>query len=167
MTTERLAQCALCVPGCAWIYPSVYGVFCRRLQRPSGVSDSDNGPHQATHLVACFGSMPRSKAPLPNRQDPPSDRRRGRPSHCAQGACRAMTLAGWIEILLVLMLVLGAAWPLGAFMADVFDGRRSVLSPVVGPLERGFYRLSGVDPRKEQNWLCYTLSMIVFAPDVF
>ena len=43
-----------------------------------------------------------------------------------------MTFAGWIEILLVLTLVLGAAWPLGAFMADVFDGRRSVHSPVVG-----------------------------------
>jgi potassium-transporting ATPase potassium-binding subunit len=78
-----------------------------------------------------------------------------------------MSIAGWIEILLVLALVLGSAWPLGAFMADVFDGRRSFLSPIVGPLERGFYRLSGVDPRKEQNWLCYTLSMLVFTAGCF
>ena len=54
-----------------------------------------------------------------------------------------MTLTGWIEILLVLTLVLGVAWPLGAFMADVFDGRRSFLSPIVGPLER---RIGGVIP---------------------
>ncbi len=78
-----------------------------------------------------------------------------------------MTFVGWIEIFLVLALVLGAAWPLGAFVADVFDGRRSVLSPIVGPLERGFYRLSGVDPKKEQNWLDYTVSMIVFTAGCF
>ena len=78
-----------------------------------------------------------------------------------------MTLTGWTEILLVLTLVLGSAWPLGAFMANVFDGRRSLLSPVVGSLERSFYRLSGVDPRNGQNWLCYTLSMLVFAAGCF
>ncbi len=78
-----------------------------------------------------------------------------------------MTFAGWIEILLVLTLVLGAAWPLGAFMADVFDGRRTFLSPILGPLERGFYRLSGVDPQQERNWLDYTISMIVFTAGCF
>jgi len=78
-----------------------------------------------------------------------------------------MTFVGWIEILLVLALVLGAAWPLGAFMADIFGGCQNFLSPIVGPLERRFYRLSGVDPQKEQNWLCYTLSMIVFTAGSF
>ncbi len=78
-----------------------------------------------------------------------------------------MTLAGWSEIFLVLTLVLGVAWPLGAFMADVFDGRRTLLSPILGPLERSFYRLSGVDPQREQNWLDYTVSMIVFTAGCF
>ena len=78
-----------------------------------------------------------------------------------------MTFAGWTEILLVLTLVLGAAWPLGAFMADIFDGRRTFLSPILGLLERGFHRLSGVDPQKEQNWLDYTISMIVFTAGCF
>jgi potassium-transporting ATPase potassium-binding subunit len=78
-----------------------------------------------------------------------------------------MTLAGWSEIFLVLTLVLGAAWPLGAFMADVFDGRRTFLSKIVGPFERGFYRLSGVDPQKEQDWPNYTISMIVFTAGCF
>ncbi len=54
-----------------------------------------------------------------------------------------MTLTGWTEIFLVLTLVLGAAWPLGAFMADVFDGRRSFLSPVIGPFDR---RIGSVIP---------------------
>jgi K+-transporting ATPase ATPase A chain len=78
-----------------------------------------------------------------------------------------MTFAGWIEIFLVLALALGAAWPLGAFMADVFEDRRTFLSPILGPLERGFYRLSGVDSEKEQGWLAYTVSMIVFTAGCF
>jgi len=78
-----------------------------------------------------------------------------------------MSVVGWIEILLALTLVLGAAWPIGAFMADVFAGRQNFLSPVVGPLERSFYRLSRVDSEEEQDWLCYTLSMIVFTAGCF
>jgi potassium-transporting ATPase potassium-binding subunit len=78
-----------------------------------------------------------------------------------------MTLTGWIEIFLVLALVLSAGWPLGAFMAAVFEGRRNFLSPIVGPLERRFYRLSGVNSQEEQDWLSYTLSMIVFTGGCF
>jgi K+-transporting ATPase ATPase A chain len=78
-----------------------------------------------------------------------------------------MSVVGWIEILLALALVLGAAWPIGAFMADVFEGRQNFLSPVVEPLERSFYRLSRVDTREEQDWLRYTLSMIGFTGGCF
>ena len=78
-----------------------------------------------------------------------------------------MSLLGWIEPLLVLTLVLGAAWPIGAFMADIFEGRQSFLSPVIGPLERSVYLLGGVDPREEQDWLRYTISMIVFTAACF
>ena len=78
-----------------------------------------------------------------------------------------MTLVGWIEIAVTLALVIGFAIPMGAFMANVFNGNRTFLTPVVGPLERGLYRLSGVKPEKEQNWLQYTLSMVVFAGGCF
>ena len=71
-----------------------------------------------------------------------------------------MTLAGWAEIALILLLVLAAAWPLGLFMARVFNGERTFLSPVLGPVERGFYGAAGVDPAKEQGWLAYTLAML-------
>lgn len=74
-----------------------------------------------------------------------------------------MTLAGWLQILLVLAAVLAAAWPLGLFMARVFAGKTTFLTPVLGPLERQFYALSGVDRAKEQTWLQYTLAMLAFS----
>jgi K+-transporting ATPase ATPase A chain len=77
-----------------------------------------------------------------------------------------MTLVGWGQIALTLALVLLCALPLGRFMARLFGGERTFLSPVLGPVERGFYRLSGVDGR-EQGWLAYTLSMIAFSAASF
>ena len=73
-----------------------------------------------------------------------------------------MTLAGWFEIALTLALVVAAAYPIGAFMADVFDNRKTFLTPLVGPVERALYRLAGVDPGAEQKWHEYALSMVVF-----
>jgi K+-transporting ATPase ATPase A chain len=70
--------------------------------------------------------------------------------------------AGWFEISLTLALVLAAAYPIGALMADVFDNRKTFLTPLLGPVERAFYRLAGVDPEVEQKWVEYALSMVVF-----
>ena len=47
-------------------------------------------------------------------------------------------------------------------MADVFDNRKTFLTPLLGPVERAFYRLAGVDPEVEQKWVEYALSMVVF-----
>jgi K+-transporting ATPase ATPase A chain len=74
-----------------------------------------------------------------------------------------MSLNGWLQIILLFALVLVAVKPLGAFMARVFSGERTFLSPVLSPVETGFYRLSGIDPNKEQNWLTYTLAMLIFS----
>jgi potassium-transporting ATPase potassium-binding subunit len=73
-----------------------------------------------------------------------------------------LSLAGLFEIGLTLALVLAAAYPIGAFMADVFDDRATFLTPLLGPLERALYRLAGVDPRVEQKWPEYAISMVVF-----
>jgi len=73
-----------------------------------------------------------------------------------------LTLAGSFEIALTLALVLIAAYPLGAFMADVFENRRTFLTPVIGPVERGLYRMAGVDPEAEQEWFEYAISMVAF-----
>ena len=73
-----------------------------------------------------------------------------------------MTLVGWAQIALVLALVLGCAVPLSKFIANIYAGERSFLTPVLGPVERGFYGLAGVDPTREQDWFAYTIAMVVF-----
>ncbi|MCF3641860.1 potassium-transporting ATPase subunit KdpA [Rhizobium sp. TRM95111] len=74
-----------------------------------------------------------------------------------------MSLIGWLQIGLLFLAVLVVVKPLGLYMAQVFSGERTFLSPVLAPVERGLYRLSGVDERKEQGWLAYTLAMLAFS----
>jgi K+-transporting ATPase ATPase A chain len=73
-----------------------------------------------------------------------------------------MTWMGWFEIALVLGAVLAAAWPLGAYMAGVFAGERTMLSPVLVPLEQFLYTAAGVKRGSEQSWIGYTLAMLAF-----
>jgi len=73
-----------------------------------------------------------------------------------------MTLVGWSQIVLALALVVASAVPLSAFVARVFAGERTFLSPLLRPVERGFYRLAGVDPAREQDWYGYAVAMVVF-----
>ena len=74
-----------------------------------------------------------------------------------------MTLIGWAQIALVLALVFALAVPLGSYIAAVLQGRRTLLSPVLGPVERGFYRISGVDPAVEMGWKTYAAALIVMS----
>jgi potassium-transporting ATPase potassium-binding subunit len=74
-----------------------------------------------------------------------------------------MTLVGWMQIGFVFALVALTASPLGAFMANVFEGKRTFLHPVLGPIERGFYRLAGVDAARGQDWRGYTIAMLMFS----
>lgn len=74
-----------------------------------------------------------------------------------------MTVNGWIQILVFLALVVAVTRPLGGFMTRVFTGERTLLSPIVGPVERGLYRLAGVDERTEQHWVSYAVSILLFS----
>lgn len=74
-----------------------------------------------------------------------------------------MTLVGWLQISLLFLAVLLVIKPLGLYMARVFSGERTFLSPVLGRLERDLYRVSGINPEKEQSWLGYTLAMLAFS----
>jgi K+-transporting ATPase ATPase A chain len=74
-----------------------------------------------------------------------------------------MTANGWLQIAIYSLLILAVTKPLGVFMADVFEGRRTFLSPVLGPVERGIYRICGVDEKQEQHWLTYTVAMLFFS----
>ncbi len=73
-----------------------------------------------------------------------------------------MTILGWLQIALLFSLALVTVKPLGLFMARLFEGERTFLTPVLGPVERGFYAIAGVKPDKEQGWLAYALSMLAF-----
>jgi K+-transporting ATPase ATPase A chain len=74
-----------------------------------------------------------------------------------------MTTNGWIQIAICFGLILVCVKPLGLFMARVFEGERTFLSPVLGPIERGIYRLCGVDEAEEQHWTTYTIAMLLFS----
>ncbi|MGA9864891.1 MAG: potassium-transporting ATPase subunit KdpA [Acetobacteraceae bacterium] len=72
-----------------------------------------------------------------------------------------MTLIGWAEIALLLALVALCAFPLGRYIAAVLSGDRLLLSPVLAPVERGFYALAGVNPAKGMGWRGYATALIV------
>jgi potassium-transporting ATPase potassium-binding subunit len=73
-----------------------------------------------------------------------------------------MTVNGWLQILFYLVVLTTLVVPLGRFMASVFDGERTFLSPILRPVEAVLYRVSGVDEKREQGWLTYTVAMLLF-----
>src|ERR1700674_5357665 len=74
-----------------------------------------------------------------------------------------MTANGWLQIVLLCGAVLLLTKPLGLYMFKVFSGERTWLSPVLRPVERGLYSVSGVDEEKEQGWLAYAISLLLFS----
>jgi potassium-transporting ATPase potassium-binding subunit len=73
-----------------------------------------------------------------------------------------MTMNGWIQIAIFAAIVAAIVIPLGGYMTRVFAGERTPLSPVLRPVETVFYRASGVDPMREQNWLAYAFAVLLF-----
>ncbi|WP_431858219.1 potassium-transporting ATPase subunit KdpA [Azospirillum sp.] len=74
-----------------------------------------------------------------------------------------MTVLGWTQILLFVAVVVAVTRPLGGFMTRVFTGERTLLTPLLRPVERGLYRLAGVDDAAEQHWVTYAVSMLLFS----
>ncbi|MEK1926933.1 MAG: potassium-transporting ATPase subunit KdpA [Rhizobium giardinii] len=73
-----------------------------------------------------------------------------------------MTLNGWIQILVFCGIVILLVKPLGAYMTRVFNGERTLLSPLFVPVERGLYRLAGTHEKEEQHWTSYAFSLLLF-----
>jgi K+-transporting ATPase ATPase A chain len=73
-----------------------------------------------------------------------------------------MTLVGWIQIALYCAIVVALVKPLGWYMSRVFSGERTLLSPVLRPVESGLYWMGGIDEKREQHWLTYTVAMLLF-----
>jgi K+-transporting ATPase ATPase A chain len=73
-----------------------------------------------------------------------------------------MTVIGWVQILVYCAIIVAIVPFLGAYMTRVFNGERTFLSPVVRPLENALYWAGKMDARREQNWVSYTLAMLLF-----
>ena len=73
-----------------------------------------------------------------------------------------MTISGWILILLFTALIVALAKPMGMWLHALYEGRRTPLHGLLGPIETGFYRLSGIDPNEEMSWRRYAVHMLIF-----
>jgi K+-transporting ATPase ATPase A chain len=74
-----------------------------------------------------------------------------------------VTFNSVLQVLIFLVLVLLLTKPMGLYMTAVFTGKRTWFTPVFGPVERLFYRISGVNPEEEQKWTGYVISMLLFS----
>ena len=73
-----------------------------------------------------------------------------------------MSINGWLQIAIYFAVLTALVVPLGRYMARVFEGQRTFLSPVLQPVETLLYRVSGVDEKREQHWITYTVAMLLF-----
>ncbi|MGB9429092.1 MAG: potassium-transporting ATPase subunit KdpA [Gammaproteobacteria bacterium] len=73
-----------------------------------------------------------------------------------------MTLGGWLQIGIYLLIVLALVKPLGWYMARVYEGRLALVSHIGGPLERLIYRICGVHTDAEMGWTQYAVALLVF-----
>ncbi|MBZ5572130.1 MAG: potassium-transporting ATPase subunit KdpA [Acidobacteriia bacterium] len=74
-----------------------------------------------------------------------------------------MTVNGWIQILVFLGLIFLVTKPMGVFMARVFSREKTFMDPVLRPIERLLYRVTGVDENHEMRWTEYAVSMLLFS----
>lgn len=74
-----------------------------------------------------------------------------------------MSANGWFQILLYSLVILAITKPLGIYMFRVFEGEQQPLPRFFGPIERGLYRLCGIDPKEQQKWTDYTIALLLFS----
>lgn len=74
-----------------------------------------------------------------------------------------MTGNGWLQLLLYFAVLFALVKPLGGFMAGVYMGERNFLSPLLAPIERLFYKASGINAEKDMHWREYATSLILFS----
>ena len=74
-----------------------------------------------------------------------------------------MTANGWFQIGFYLLVIFLLTKPIGIFIARVFNGEKTFLDPVLSPVERLVYRLTGVDEQREMRWTEYTMAMLLFS----
>ena len=73
-----------------------------------------------------------------------------------------MNFMDWLQIILYIVVLLLLVKPLGSYMAKVFQGERTLLSPIVGPVERLIYRILGIISDEEMSWKTYAMALLLF-----
>jgi K+-transporting ATPase ATPase A chain len=73
-----------------------------------------------------------------------------------------MTFQGWFLIIAFVAILLVLTKPMGQWLFALYEGRRTPLHRILGPVEAGFYWLSGIDPNEEQGWRRYAVHMLIF-----
>jgi len=74
-----------------------------------------------------------------------------------------MTLNGFLQLGIYILVLLALTKPLGVYMTKVFSGERIFLGRIFGPLERLIYRICRIDEHEEQHWTTYTAAMLMFS----
>lgn len=74
-----------------------------------------------------------------------------------------MTFQGWLLIALFTACVVAITKPMGVWLFALYEGRRTPLHGILGPVERGFYRLGGIDPGEDMGWRRYAVHVLIFS----
>jgi K+-transporting ATPase ATPase A chain len=74
-----------------------------------------------------------------------------------------MTANGWFQILFYLFVIFLLTKPVGIYLARVFEGEKTFLDPVLRPMEKLVYRITGVDEKREMRWTEYAIAMLLFS----
>ena len=72
-----------------------------------------------------------------------------------------MTILGWLQVILYLVVLIGLAKPLGAYMARVYEGERTFLHPLLSPVENLIYRLGGIKSEADMDWKEYAWALML------
>ena len=73
-----------------------------------------------------------------------------------------MTTFGWLEIAVFAAIIGLLTRPLGGYLTRVYVGERTVLQSLFGSIEAAIYRCAGIDPKREQTWYQYAISLLIF-----
>jgi K+-transporting ATPase ATPase A chain len=73
-----------------------------------------------------------------------------------------MNIFSWLQLIFYMVVLIALAKPIGLYMARVYQGERTFLDPLLRPVEKLIYRLSGVHPDEEMNWKVYAVAMMLF-----
>ena len=74
-----------------------------------------------------------------------------------------MSLRDWLQLVLFLVILIGLTKPLGIYLDKIFDGAKTILSPVLLPVERLIYRILRVNPEEDQHWTQYAVHLLIFS----